>query len=135
MNAELDWAIASFASHLAIDAAQYGLGRYASRLAQKGMKVNFKLIRLGRPLLGGLSSVFDISQVYQALVDSEYEYYQSHFDNDRDDKTDEDILITEPNRHHARLLGQFVDENGAPLTKFFDEESPKRPFPQGAGRF
>ncbi|AYB48893.1 hypothetical protein CJJ19_04945 [Candidatus Williamhamiltonella defendens] len=44
------------------------------------------------------------------VVDSDYEYYQSCFDNNRDDKTDEDILITE-SAGHRQWLGRFVDEN------------------------
>ncbi|AWK14269.1 hypothetical protein CCS41_06955 [Candidatus Fukatsuia symbiotica] len=69
---ERNFAMASFASNIAIDVTQYGLGKLGgylanrmvpgSRLGQIGVSAGSKLARFGGPILGGLSSGFDIFQ-------------------------------------------------------------------------
>ncbi|ATW33817.1 FG-GAP-like repeat-containing protein [Candidatus Williamhamiltonella defendens] len=69
LNAQLYWAIGSFTSNIGIDGTQYGLEQYGRRLMQKGSKAGsqLKLARFGGPLLGALSSGFDLFEAYQAF--------------------------------------------------------------------
>jgi len=69
---ERNLAMASFVSNIAIDITQYGLGKLGgylangmipdSRLGQISASAGSKLVRFGGPILGGLSSGFDIFQ-------------------------------------------------------------------------
>ncbi|WP_174889682.1 C80 family cysteine peptidase, partial [Candidatus Williamhamiltonella defendens] len=62
-------AIASFSSNIGIDATQSGLGQYGRRLVQNGISsgVGMNVARFGGPVLGALSSGFDMVQAYRAF--------------------------------------------------------------------
>ncbi|WP_072549606.1 MULTISPECIES: C80 family cysteine peptidase [Candidatus Fukatsuia] len=67
---EKNLALFSLTSNIAIDLIQEGFGLWSSRLAQLGMRSGFKLqlARFGGPVLGVLSSGFDIYQAYRAFT-------------------------------------------------------------------